>query len=905
MATQLTADTMVSHYRIVSKIGAGGMGEVYRARDARLDRDVAIKLLPAELSQDPDRLKRFAQEAKATSALNHPNILAIHDIGEHEGSPFLVAELLEGEELRERLDHGKIPLRKVVEFAIQLAAGLAAAHAKGIVHRDLKPENLFITRDGRLKILDFGLAKVTGPRSAQVDATAETHDDLTNPGVVLGTIGYMSPEQVVGKPADHRSDIFSFGVILYEMLTGDRAFHADSGVELMNAILKEDVPDLDESSRVPASLEKLMRRCLEKRPEHRFHSAHDLGLALEAFTLTSSSGSSRTGAVAPTVDRGAKDGARWWKLAAVVLGALAAVQGSIAWMRPRAAPAARLEFTPFSFERGGQTSAIWSPDGKAVAFGARQSEGDAYQVHVRYLDSPVARQLTFQTEEAYPVQWTPSDRIIIHSKRSPEGLWSVSPVGGEPEPLMAIPASANAFAVSRDGSAVATLRSDEQGLYGIWISSPPGSEPVRYEPAPFASRDMSNYPNLAFSPDGKQILVMRNAATGTGEEAWLLPHPADAESPPRQILDDMPASSGTPWFSWMPDNRHLVMSTAAGTGYRQLYAADIVSGDLEVLAGGTTRQNDPSISPDGTRLVYFETTRDSDVVAMDLASAAITPVIATQRSESMPSWSAANQALVYVTDRNGAPEIWLKATGQPDRPLVTAKDFPPDTTQWLMGPSLSPDGTRVIYTRIERRAGKIQSWMSSAAGGPPVLLVKSDADRSDYPGSWSPDGAWFVYFSNEAGKYDIRKVRTTGQGSAEELTILEVPGYMVPEWSPTGEWILYDADATLKLISADGATKRDIPTRGMVATFSQDGQSIYAVRNASEGPGGELISMDLTGGSVKVIGSVKFDDLPAVALTPSLRLSRAPDGRSVVYSTLHATGNLWLMEGLDTVAALR
>jgi len=241
----LPPNTTLAHYTLISKIGAGGMGEVYRARDSRLARDVAIKLLPPEVSTDSDRLQRFEQEARATSALNHPNILTVYDIGTHEGSPYIVAELLEGEELRDRLDSGSIPLRKAIDYAQQIVSGLSAAHEKGIVHRDLKPENLFITNDDRVKILDFGLAKLRGNSGDTQGLEDATRKAITNPGVVMGTVGYMSPEQVRGLLTDQRSDIFSFGVILFEMLTGKRAFQRESVVEVMHAILKDDVPDLD------------------------------------------------------------------------------------------------------------------------------------------------------------------------------------------------------------------------------------------------------------------------------------------------------------------------------------------------------------------------------------------------------------------------------------------------------------------------------------------------------------------------------------------------------------------------------------------------------------------------------------------------------------------------------------
>src|SRR5271169_5592214 len=284
----LSSGARLGPYEIVSPLGAGGMGEVYRARDTRLKREVAIKVLPPAVSLDADRLRRFEQEALATAALNHPNILAVFDIGTHEGSPYVVSELLEGETLRERLRSGPVALRKCLDHALQIAHGLAAAHEKGIVHRDLKPENLFLTKDGRVKILDFGLAKLTQPESGD-HTSLPTMTHATEAGVVLGTAGYMSPEQVRGIAVDARSDIFSFGAILYEMISGKRAFHGESPADTMSAILKEDPPDLAETNRnVSPALERIVQHCLEKNPEARFHAASDIAFDLEHLTGISS-----------------------------------------------------------------------------------------------------------------------------------------------------------------------------------------------------------------------------------------------------------------------------------------------------------------------------------------------------------------------------------------------------------------------------------------------------------------------------------------------------------------------------------------------------------------------------------------------------------------------------------------
>ena len=282
----IATSTKLGRYEIRSKIGEGGMGEVYLARDTQLGRDVAIKVLPSSYSDDKERLHRFEQEACAASALNHPNILSIYDVGTHDGSPYVVSELLQGQTLRQRISGTSLPQRKAIDFALQISHGLAAAHEKGIVHRDLKPDNLFITNDGRVKILDFGLAKLTGAGNTELSQSGiPTRRVDTDPGKVMGTVGYMSPEQVKGRAVDHRSDIFSFGTILYEMLSGRRAFHGESAAETMSAILREDPPDLSETNqRISPALERLVNRCLEKNPESRFYSASDLAFALETLS---------------------------------------------------------------------------------------------------------------------------------------------------------------------------------------------------------------------------------------------------------------------------------------------------------------------------------------------------------------------------------------------------------------------------------------------------------------------------------------------------------------------------------------------------------------------------------------------------------------------------------------------
>ena len=397
----LTAGTRLGRYEILAPLGAGGMGEVYRARDTRLDREVAIKILPESVAHDPERLARFDREAKAVAALSHPNILALHDAGTENGATFAVMELLDGETLRERLTHGALPVRKAVDITIQIARGLAAAHAKGLVHRDLKPENVFLVADGQVKILDFGLAKSADADSVGSGAT-ETQAAMTDPGTVLGTVGYMAPEQVRGHAVDARTDLFALGTLLYEMLTGDRAFRRDTAAETMTAILREDPPDLPapQMAQAPA-LDRIVRHCLEKNPAERFQSARDVAFALEAISGASgSSGSLSASGPVPAQEwprGGVSTSVPWLVAAALVLIA------ATAWLTGylRVGPAGTgamlsdIRYQPVSFDEGFVFMARFARDGRTIVYSA-DWENQQRDVFVTSVDSPGARPLNYK-----------------------------------------------------------------------------------------------------------------------------------------------------------------------------------------------------------------------------------------------------------------------------------------------------------------------------------------------------------------------------------------------------------------------------------------------------------------------------------------------------------------------------
>ena len=396
----LSAGTRLGPYEILAPIGAGGMGEVYRARDSRLGREVALKILPAAFASDPDRVRRFEQEGRAAAALNHPNIVVIYDAGSQDGVFYVATELLEGETLRERLAGSALPVRKAIDYAIQIARGLAAAHAKGITHRDLKPENLFLTKDGLVKILDFGLAKHAAMKPAGASHPTElaTQPIETDPGMVLGTAGYMSPEQVRGQVADARSDLFSLGVVLYEMVSGKRAFSGDSSVEVMNAILKQEPPELDAA--LPPVLDRMIRRCLEKKPEERFESARDLAFALESISGTSSSGTQRI----------LKPRRRYAWMIGLAAGALLLVAAGVVLGRRLTPRTLSPSFQRISYRRGIVDNGRFANGGRTIAYSASW-DGNPFHVFSTQAESPESRDLGMVNARLLGV--SPSDEMAL------------------------------------------------------------------------------------------------------------------------------------------------------------------------------------------------------------------------------------------------------------------------------------------------------------------------------------------------------------------------------------------------------------------------------------------------------------------------------------------------------------
>ena len=571
----LASGTKLGPYEIVSLLGAGGMGEVYRARDSRLRRDVAIKVLPRELSLDADRMRRFEQEALATAALNHPNILAVFDIGTSEGSPYVVSELLEGETLRERLRSGALPTRKALDYALQIAHGLAAAHEKGIIHRDLKPDNLFVTKDGRLKILDFGLAKLTQPDTSAHTSMATVTHAATEAGLVMGTAGYMSPEQVRGMALDPRSDIFSFGAILYEMLSGKRAFHGETPADTMSAILKEEPAELSETNRsISPALERIVHHCLEKNPESRFHSASDIGFDLEHMSALSGSSARIASAGVATGETGSKS--RLWMAFGVGLAIACAVYAIGWWTGKTGVRVSQPEYQQITFRTGSIGNARFTPDG-SIVYSAAWEGGDD-QLYMSRTDDPGARELGIKDAELLAISKDGELAIRLdthyYGGYARAGTLARVPLsGGTPREVVENVQDAD---WSAKGDSLAVVRYIPENNH--WhLEYPIGKVLVD-------SINWMSHPKI--SPDGKWIAFSDHQNTGGDDEGAVAVIAADGTGQEKILSTGWTSLQGV---LWSPSGDEIWF-TSTNSGSAQNPRAVTLSGKLRTITnvpGGT------------------------------------------------------------------------------------------------------------------------------------------------------------------------------------------------------------------------------------------------------------------------------------------------------------------------------
>ncbi len=787
--------TRLGPYEVISLIGAGGMGEVYRARDTRLGRDVAIKTLPAGLA-DPERLRRFEIEARAASQLSHPNIVSIYDIGTTNGQSYIVSELLDGENLRERLSRGPIAPRKAVETGVAIADALAAAHARGIVHRDLKPENVFLQRDGRPKILDFGIAKLTTAESANPGAAA-TVSALTDAGVAVGTLGYMSPEQVRGELVDHRTDIFAFGAVLHEMIAGTPAFRRDSRIATVNALLESDPPELADT--VAPALRRIIQRCVEKTPDLRFQSARDLAFALDALSDRYSG---------TTATRAARRPARIdWRLVAIAA-LLAALVGTVTWIvRSPAPPPAQVRRFLISPPLGATVTDIAvSPDGRHLVMAADPGPGAPnWRLYLRSFDNLEARQLPgtqganqpfFSPDGAWvgfgaqgklkkvalaggsPIaiadvramlgaSWGPNGEIVVAQRE--QGLSVVSAEGGALRPLTTPDKSAgeidhHAPSVLADGTAV---------IFTIHA----GTEIFRVAMRSLTTGVQRTVVTNGF--DGR-VVASGHILYARGDSLYAAPFDstrAGVAGEPVVVVEGMRTivGDGAAIFDVAHDGT-LVYQPAAPAEQRSLVWIDR-QGKAETIPTPRRAFESPSLSPDGKRLaIEVAEGPRSDVWIFEFATGSFSRFTSTGL-DGMPLWSSDGQRLAYAARRDEERHImWqpLDASAAPES-LVRSRNR-------LWPSAWTPDGKGLVF--VEDPPTSLSDIKLLNLDDRTVSPLVAGPDAEGLP-SLSPDGRWMVYT-----RFDTRPhvmVRPFSGGAAREIT---PDGGSAPRWLANGREIV-------------------------------------------------------------------------------------------------------------------
>ena len=819
MNETISPNTKIAQYTIVSKIGEGGMGEVYRARDTKLGRDVAIKVLPAALSENADRLNRFEQEAQAAGALNHPNILSIYHIGTHEGAPYIVSELLEGETLRERMAGGALPQRKAIDYALQIAKGLAAAHEKGIVHRDIKPDNVFITADGRVKILDFGLAKLTRIDSTASQTEVPTRKVNTDPGTVMGTMGYMSPEQLKGQHIDHRSDIFSFGAILYEMLSGKRAFRGDSMAETMSAILREDPPDLSETNKtVSPALERVVRHCLEKNPAERFHSARDLAFAIES--LSGSAISSGQTVTMPTVTseigRSESKGISGWlgnaKLAwivgAVLLFGLLATWAVLYFNRPASdTRAVRLTFNPppeLAFNDTHPDAVVISPDGQRIAFTATSADGKK-MLYVRNLDSSEVKLLP-GSENALEPFWSPDSRSIAYGS---DGKLKRSDLTGANAQVLCDSARIVGGTWSKDG--VIVFVPDYRTT--LMQVSAQGGEPTPVN-MKIEGKDLEHrFPY--FLPDGRHFLFFRQKGIWAGS----------LDSPEiKQIVADTGVGLYAPpgWLIFLRNDTVMAQAFDAGKLALSGEPIPIITGAKNLP--GSRRF---SVSENGILVWQGQWQRDYQLVWYDREGKQTgvidVPIKVSVGQSPMLSPDGKRLVVRRVMGSDGpGSNLWVRDLDKGTELRITST--------FSQMPVWSPDGSRITYNNGNNIAVKA----ANGSGDAEILLP-----RTAFTAAWSPDGR-FIIFMERGVKTRMDLWALPMFGDRKEYPLSNSPfDEQDPQLSPDGRWLAYTSDETGKYeiyvqsFSADGklgADKKRVSTSGgRLPVWRRDGSELFFV----------------------------------------------------------------------------
>jgi Tol biopolymer transport system component len=865
----LSAGARLGPYEIVSRLGAGGMGEVWRARDTRLERDVAIKVLPVELSSDPSRLKRFEKEARAASALNHSNIVTIYEIGSYGSVAYIAMELVEGKTLRELLFSGPLPIKRIPAIAAQVADGLARAHETGIVHRDLKPENVMVTKDGRVKILDFGLAKLTFTGTANEETGVPTETG-TGTGVVLGTVGYMSPEQASGQRLDSRSDQFSFGSILYEMVTGRRAFQKKTAPQTLAAIIQEELEPVSAlNPQVPTPLRWIVERCLAKEPVERYAATRDLArdLALVRDHISDIPGGSEVLA-APT---------RRSRFVALAVAGSVVLAGIVGWLTRGAAqkPTAP-SFHRVTFRRGAIANARFAPDGQTIVYGAWwERESEPYSVlYSTRLGSPESRAYDFPRADILSISSSGEMAVLLNAVGEYPGLLARVPLaGGVPRPVL-------------EGARYAGADWAPDGKDLVVVRNVNGRDQLEYPIGKILYVGTGSLEFPRFSPRGDRIAFVEHEQTGLGEPEQSSVSIIDASRRRRRVLSSSWGFvNGVP--SWTPDGRGIWLTPSVGGTTGAIYALDL-SGQSRLVAHVPGDLELDDISLDGRVLAAHHT---SIVFMFGLGPGDSHERELSWLDGSSPAELSSDGKILLFDEEGeasrGVPAVYLRKTdGSPAVRLGEGRAL-----------ALSPDGKWVLAC-VTPGEGGVPHLDILPTGPGQTRIVASGGFANIESAAWFPDGSKFVFSATERG----RRSRIYAQDLAGGMPRPLVPeGVRIPRqtnpMSPDGKFLLCSRDdGRVSICAVNGGEPRSIPGLAeddRTIRWSSDGHSIYVLRGTKLPPW-KISLLDVRTGQSRLWKEIN----PSEPDVSQIHLVMTGDARSYAYRVFRFFSELYVIEGL-------
>jgi Tol biopolymer transport system component/predicted Ser/Thr protein kinase len=876
----------VAHYQVLEKLGEGGMGVVYKARDPRLDRFLAIKVLPPGKVSDPERVRRFFQEAKSASALNHPNIVHIYDIGDTDGSPFIAMEYVKGRTLEQLIGRKGLKLRDALHYSVQITDALAKAHAAGIVHRDMKPSNVMVTDDGLVKVLDFGLAKLTERGATDECAATETLEAAprTEEGTIVGTVAYMSPEQAEGKVVDGRSDIFSFGSVLYEMVTGQRPFRGDTKVSTIASILREEAkPPGELVEFLPLEVERIIARCMRKDPGRRFQHMDDLKIALDDVKAESESGA------LPGVR--AIQRPRRARLLGIALACAASAAALWYFATGKTGTEAALKAVPLTSYPGTEQDPSFSPDGNQVAFSWKGEKQENFNIYIKLTGAGTPLRLTTNPGDDVSPAWSPDGRSIAFLRRLPvKSSVVLVPALGGPERILGEVGDVSdrpALSWSPDGKWLAGVdRSSPAAQSSLFLLSIESGE-KRKLTSPRAT-DSSGDSSPAFSPDGR-TLVFSRSILDTVSDLYTIELSKDylPQGEPKRLTF---YRGWIPEAAWTPDGREIIYSTGQWESLNLWRIPASGAGGPRQIPFIGEGGSGPAVSRMGNRLAYSRRLTDVNIWRVEVPGgappkpgSALPPVslASSTHIEHTPMLSPDGAKIAFSSNRSGSWEIWVcDSDGSKPAPL-TALNGP-----FARIPRWSPDGKRIAFD--SRQAGHADIYVMNAEGGQPRRVTSNPANNTTP--SWSRDGQWLYFTSDRGGIQQIWKTRADGALPEQAVQITTKGGAAALE-SLEGKFVYYQRDEDLWRMPVEGGDAVRILGAVRWTTYAVVEKGIYFIGPAGSSPSREPW-LQFYNFSTSGITPVK-----AIPRPPHMGLSASADGRWILYTQVDQQGSdLMLVE---------